>query len=663
MANPPAQDSPAVGLVAGSYVVDFEHILPGAADPLTAFAARDERTGQGGLMAVQVQRGWPARARVLASLAGDSPPNLLQPLAHGPALMPSGETTYVVVCPAPPGPSVLSTLRPWSEADLMDYLVKPVAAALMALQSRNVTHRAIRPGNLFQVAPKLAVTLGCAWAAPPACYQPDWMEPVYSATCQPCGRGDGTVADDVYALGALLLMLALGANPTEGIPADVVMRRKLDVGSYAAIAGSHHLPVGVTELARGMLADDPEHRPSPALLRDPPSARARRIAARPPRRAQRPLEVGPEVAWTPRMLAHTLQRQPAQGVLMLRSGAVDRWLRRGVGDTGIAGRVDEVVRLREAEAASSDQRADSLLITRAIVTLDPLAPMVWRSGILWPDGLGPALDHALHHAPGQVDSLVEIVLDDISRAWADRRVSGREGPASLRLETRDVHSWLLAGRSGGTLRLAYMLNPLAPCESPLTAGHWITRLPELLPALEATAARSPRKDQPLVDSHIVAFVAARRDERLDTDIGRLAGAVGPADLFSQLRLLAALQTKLVRGALPHLSRWAAEAIRPRLDSFNSRSRRVRLEERLKQLGEAGQLPDLVALLDDQPEQSQDQEGLRAARARLITIDATLAQLQTAAGTRAKEAKQIAYEVAGGVGLVACVVALGFAVFT
>ncbi|WP_158745868.1 hypothetical protein [Acidisphaera sp. L21] len=650
----------AAALIGGLYAVDFDQPMPNAAPPLTTYAA--SRGGVPGFMAVAVSRGWPARGRALGAVSNLGTPHMLPPVAHGPTTMPGGETGYFVICPAPPGPSLLANLRAWPEAELTDFVLKPMALALGELQARDVTHRAIRPDNLFQSAPRTPVTLGCAWATPPACHQPSWMEPAYSAVCLPAGRGDGRIADDVYSLGALMVMLALGANPVEGVPDEEVLRNKLEFGSYSAIVGNHRLPPILVDLVRGMLADDPEHRPSPALLANPAAARARRIAARPARRAQRPIEVGGQHAWTSRMLAHALMRAPNAASPMLRNGTIDRWLRRGVGDVTAASAIDEAARMRDAEVLAADGKADAMLITRSIALLDPAAPLVWRGLAIWPDGLANALDNALHFAPEQAEALAEIATAQVPTAWVEKRGGGRDATVS-RLEGLETRHWFTGSRTGaGAWRLSYHLNPMVPCESPATARAWVVRLADILPALEATAARSPRGDQPLVDRQIATFIEARRDERLDVDLSRLAGAMTAPDLLSQLRLLARLQGKLSTTDLPNLSRWAADAVQPMLQHFSSRSRRQRLAERLSALAQAGQLAPMAAMLDDEPEQESDKHGLAGAKARLAEIEAALAEWSELAEIKAAQARRVGHEVADGVGLLACVVALGFAVF-
>ena len=150
-------------------------------------------------MAVRIQRHLPPRPQPLHVLANTTIDGLLTPVAYGSAAVPGApdEACYMV-CLAPPGPSVAARLRPWPEAELLEYVLRPVAHVLEHLQMRGLTHRGIRLDNVFQTRPGQPVVLGTAWAAPPATAQPALFEPPYSAMCLQAGRGDGSIADDVY---------------------------------------------------------------------------------------------------------------------------------------------------------------------------------------------------------------------------------------------------------------------------------------------------------------------------------------------------------------------------------------------------------------------------------------------------------------------------------
>ena len=102
----------------------------------------------------------------------------------------------------------------------------------------------------------------------------------------------------------------------------------------------------------------------------------------------------------------------------LRTGRVDRWLRRNLGDSGLAARVEECVHRRTAEALSDESRAQAMLVMRAVAVLDPLAPLVWRGATLFPDGFGPLLAWVLASANGPLAvALEELVAQDGITQW------------------------------------------------------------------------------------------------------------------------------------------------------------------------------------------------------------------------------------------------------
>ncbi len=651
MANQPE------ALIADRYAVLLAQPLPEAGGGLPAFAVKDRQTGDSALIAIQVRRDMPPRARALQMLL-DPIEGLLTPLAHGPAPGPRGEAGYFVVSPAPPGPPLAGRLRPWPEAALVANVLRPIAFTLERLAARGITHRGIRLNNVFEGGRGQPLVLGAAWAAPPGMQQPALFEPPYSAMCHPAGRGDGSIADDVYALGVLLLTLALGRSPLAELDDAAVLRRKLELGSHGALVGDERLPPLIGDLVRGMLAEDPEHRPTPTLLMDPAVARSRRVAARPPRRAPRALSIGNAAVSDARTLAYAIGAEPEQGVAALRSGAVVQWLRRVLGDSVVAAKVEDLVRHRTSESLTEDSRPDAMMLMRVVAAIDPLAPLCWRGIALWPDGLGPLLAGGSSE-PVLAGSLEDLVTAEAAAGWGVLRPE-RCDFTILRHEARQNRAWLtIRGPAGGLPRLTYLLNPLLPCASPLVADRWVGRLADLPAALEAVIAANP-KVAPL-DAHLAAFIAARGDSLLESDTTALSGMAQNSIGLPELRLLAQLQLRYHSKPLPALAAWISGAAGPIIALWNNRPHRRELADRLRSLVQAGMLMPMLTLLEDPAGRTGDVNGAKLAAAELIRIEAELRNIEAGAKERSGSAARIGQEIAAGAGLAALATMLALAV--
>ena len=650
--------SPEDGFISGLY-----EILPGdppvGAGGQVAYSVRDHRQGRRDLLAVQVMRDLPARSVALSTLVGEQIDGMILPLAHGVGRLPGGREGYFVIQPAIAGTAVLEMdgrVAPWGERALIENLLRPAALALDRLAGLGLTHRAIRAGNVFQSREGMSVTLGGGWATPPAALQPAVFEPPYAAMCHPSGRGEGDIADDVYALGVLLISLALGAVPMAGVSAEEVVHRKLERGSFAALVGNARLPPGIADLARGMLAEDPEHRPMPVLLADPLAARSRRVAARPPPRAQTPLELGGVPVWDARMLAFAAFRAPEEGLRLLRGAEIDAWLRRALGDPLLAARVDEAVRAARNPQHIEEGSADQLLLLRCISALDPLAPCCWHGVALFPDGVGPLAAAAGGPADrvGLRHVITSLLLGDGPSSWAQAR-GERVDLALLRLDWRQNRLLLhIPGWAGGFARLRYALNPLLPCLSPLVADSCVVRLSDLLPALEKSAQASVAT---LVDEEVAAFISARLKGRMDAEFATLAVAENPDIDPPGARGLAALRV-LARLAEPDpAQRWmaissvllrAAEAAIGRWHSVTARQARL---EALRGAAAEGALVTMAQILDDQADLQHDNRQAQSAGAQIGALEAQLDQIGTHLTQHRRAARQTAQEIAAACGTI------------
>jgi len=124
----------------------------------------------------------------------------------------AGASRLVVIYQQPDGDRLVSDLSagmpPMSEYDALRTVLMPAVAALSHMNAYGVTHRSIRPTNLFyRDGTRQSIMLGDCVTTPPAFGQPALFESIESAMASPAGRGSGVRRHDVYSLGVTLLFL------------------------------------------------------------------------------------------------------------------------------------------------------------------------------------------------------------------------------------------------------------------------------------------------------------------------------------------------------------------------------------------------------------------------------------------------------------------------
>ena len=351
--------------------------------------------------------------------------------------------------------------------------------------------------------------------------------------------------------------------------------------------------------------------------------------------------------WSARELALGLGLHPERGYALLKSGEVERWLRRFLGDPQLGMRVEEITRRGDAPAPD-DARLQGLTVMRSVAVIDPLAPLVWRGAAVQPDGIGPALASA---TPDVLSALQELVAAEAVSQFCAASYR-RQDSTVLREEQRDWRSWLFArGPAGGIRRLSYGMNPMLACGSPLLAGRPVVRAAELLPALDAAAAAADRT-RPPIDSHIAAFIVSRADSTLAGDLPHLASFAGEAEQLSILRLFARLQTRLSPGKLPGLAGWLIASGLAGVSGWHSHRTRATLQQGLQQAAADGQIGRMVELLDDKTARQADKTGANRAAARIEALEAALARITADVPQRNASAQLLGHEIVTGAGLLA-----------
>ncbi len=637
----------------GGFTVDPQAPVAGFAPAgLPCFRARAADGRQA--LAVLCRNAHPARLRMLLRLLEEPDlPALLRPLAQGVTSW-DGTAVRAVIYEAPPGPALMrpgQRSEPLREGDLVHNIVRPIGRALLALADLGFTHRGIRPDNLFRPGSG-PVVLGDGVCTPPAFAQPAVFEDFAPAACLPTGRGDGTLADDLYALGVTLVALATGEWPLAGRDDASVIRAKLDHGSLVAVVGENRLPGGIATLVRGLLAEDAERRPQPAELAGwPATARMRVVSARPLVRASRSLRIGPDEVRDVRSLAYALGRHWQAGIEALRSGSMVVWIERALGQPQLANRVRELL----GPAPWDDGVPIDGTLSRVIAALDPQAPLFWQGHGLMPDGIGAVLAETLL-APSATAlpraALDSLLSDVVIQRWATVQGDRRTESSALDQSARRFRLiWRNQALGFGPERLLYALNPALPCLSPLIGGEPAGTVPALLAALERRAALLPGDALPL-DRHLAAFLAVQMDGRLDDAIAAVGNARTTAEAaVATIGVLAEVQRVHRSGPLPALAGVLAARAEPALQEWREKARREKAAAELRSVAASGDLGRLYALFADPDARARDRLGFAQARREAREAADAIAMIRNGRSAREAEARRVGAQLAYGAGLI------------
>lgn len=558
---------------------------------------------------------------------------------------------FAIIIEQPGGQRVMSSLdatqAPLSEDDIVTGLMQPLLSTLKELTVRGVAHRAIRPTNFFYTdGSRRTMVLGEGVSSPPAYDQADIFETIESAMADPVGRGNGSPANDLYALGVTALFLLLGKNPVQERNLSKLVSTKIEVGSYAALVGQYRIPLGLMEALRGLLSDDPKERWTVSDLDMWLSGR--RLSPKQPKlpqRASRPFNFNGVDYFNARSLAAAFAEDYSAAGAVVRAKNLDSWIRRGLGDEARADLLQQAV--SSTAAHLTGRGGDDRLVARACIALDPTAPIRYRGFGVAIDGMGPALSAAM--GDREMRQLIsEIISSRLAVQWVASQ--GKPRAEDLRAvqmleKMPSVIDQQVIGM--GVERCLYDLNPAEPCHSPLFERDFVTDVGDLIGALE-TIAQRPDRGELTIDRHLAAFIAARL-RRPNDNLIRLVGSGHPeARGLAILRLLANVQEQAQAGPAPALSQWLMSILGPAITSFHQRHRRDRISDRLQRAAQSGVLNDLVAVLDDEGERKADANDFGSALAEYRELRAQTADYDGFMAARADDARVLGEQIAAAI---------------
>lgn len=637
------QEAPKTGggapVLQGRYTVYPDKPLPELNTPTAhAFLAEDRRDPQRPLFALVCRPNLPPRTSVMRALKGVQSPGLLQLVEWGPLFWaPAGRQCMTVVYDRPMGGRVMATLgaeiRRYDDWEVSKKLVAPLTAALRELGARGVTHRAIRPTNMFYMTgDRDSIVLGDCVTAPPGFDQPVLCETIEAGMAHHAARGSGHFSDDMYSLGVSLVLLLLGRNPAAHLDETTILMQKIAIGTYPALVGEERLPIGSIEVLRGLVCDDVEERWTIESLDLWLSGRRLSpIQAKLPKRAQRVFHFNGKEYTSARDVGVAFSRHWDEAIPVVLEGKLELWLRRSLEDQGKADGVAAAV--RNVTGSLSDRRAASdVMLAKVCMVLDPTAPIRYKGFHAMPDGFGPAL--ALMVAEQRdLSRITECIMREVPKLWLGEREKYSPENTLMEQSFRELRDFLKSPLVGAGLeRCLYVLNETLPNQSPLLAEDYVIEIRELLSALDRAAKKADHKSWPC-DRHVVAYMACY----LNYDISKQLHALNDPDpamsALGMLNLFAILQWRLGPQELYGLTSWVGGLLGPVINSYNSRERRRALEREIPRLVRQGSLLELYRFVDAPDERQKDAEGFAWAQAEWAAADQEIKDLEGAKDMR------------------------------
>lgn len=595
--------------------VDVESPLPEYGGAYAwAFAAKGRGATATPLLALICHDVLPVRADLVQAQRSITNPALLHVRDGGVMEWPlTGKRHYAFIYDRPVGQRLApfaheGAFKPLSDDVIADVLIKPIGSALMDLSRMAITHGAVRADNIFVSQGEVhAAMLGDHLAQPPGWRQPGVYETIERGMAPDYARGPTHISDDFYAFGVTILTALLGDMPLKGLSDEAIIHLKMERGSYQALAGERRFNNGMNELLRGLLADEAKERWGVKDFEMWLSGR--RLAPKPAsavRKASRMLRFGGQEFHSMRPLAYALTKDTKLSASLIQSGEMTRWVGHAFSDENTEKYLEESLLVTRRQRIGPEEER---LVTNTITVLDPRGPLRYRGISVLPAGV-PVLLAQMVLEGAAMQIIAELLTNDFVTQWLNHQPHKRPDIVAAVQALEQVKPVLeKQGLGFGIERVIYELNTHMPCLSSAVRQSYVLTMRQMLEALDA------RTGHPWVlDRHLAAFILVRDKKVLPSIMRSYEQAKDNSTrTLALLTLLSDLQYRHGPDALKGLAGTLLVGAEETVKRFHYRPRQEKIRKDLKAAAAAGDLGQMLALVDDPDMLQRDAEEFEAAR--------------------------------------------------
>jgi len=613
----------------GRYLIFPAMSLPELNSPTApAFTVEDRKEPARNLFALVCSPVVPTATQTMFKIRNASISGLMPLIDFGSVFWsPSGQKCMVIIFERPMGGRFLDSFGK-NPAHISEYevgakFVDQLIPALKRLEGMGLVHRAVRLENLyFMDEEQQELVFGECVSSPPGHDQPIVYESLERAMAMRSGRGTGTIEDDLYALGILLVFLLISKNPVQKLSDDEIIAGKSQEGSYQFLCSKERVPLQLIEVIRGLLADDPEERWTLESI-------GRWIEGQKPHITQRksivkargPFEFMGREYYSPRIVAHVLSQNVSDAVKVVKKGTLEGWLRKSLEMSDLAEAISGLITFCKVHEGKPEA-SDDVFISKVCMLLDPQAPIRFKGFSFTPSGFGTAYA-AEYLRKGSFQIQGEIIARDLFGYWASIQTSSNAETSEMLKTFNTLRSFAKLNEMGyGMERCLYELNRKLPCQGELLVHEFVDEIDDLLPTLDRISDETDKNARP-IDKHIAAFIATHFNHDIQPHLKALCSPVENSSLIGLLSLYALVQWRQAHENLFGLSSWIGGLLQPAIGTYHSRTTQHAIEQEIPSLVRQGSLPDLFDLIDNADRRNSDALAFKQAQFNFSTTEAEI----------------------------------------
>ncbi len=563
-----------------------------------AYNVTDKINPQKELFALVCNNNFPPRLSILPYLKSIDHPNILKLIEYGVVEDPSQKSLNMSLIYRKPNGAKASSVLSDEESvitntEAFKSLTLSMISACEALRGYNITHRAIRLDNIFfKDDSQKELVLGDCAATFPSLFQPCAYETIENLLCLPEARGNGSNADDMYAIGVCILALLTKTDFSSPGPALDFLHSKLKKTSFLSLSGGKKIGSQYLVVLKSLLEDNAEKRGNYLQIYNFLEGKASNFSVESSDRSMRALPINNEKYYTAKSAAIAMLENQKEALSLIQNGKLLEWVKNGLENEKLYNKIEKQIK------QSAEKNEQDFLVPEICILLDCSLPIRCGDIYVFPGGLPKVLFYYLKNNKNTIN-FQALLSSNLIKTWY------QEQP-SMRAPSNSNEFRVYVSRVGygyGLDRIIYDFDDDLPCTSELIGNEFVNSPAKLLRALDKNYTKF--KDSLPFDHNIIAYLRCKMGKKIDGIITDINSQQDHLQRSAIIRLYANIQNKHGPVQLFNLCQWLINSAKPVVKSYHNLKYQKYLEQELVKTAKNGKIIDIYELLENEEAKNKD----------------------------------------------------------